>query len=371
MASVEVLQVSTSTGDVQIPSTPSPEDPASLLVAEQSSLTIVETTVTVEELPSGVPRTIYDETDTALLLGPTGSETIMVNRQGLKLKRYFWAAPSNTAKCTLLFVHGHGAHQCFELLNYQGPGLPPTYQGSWVQSLNNGGINVVGIDNQGCGRSEGFNGLRFYVDSFDDYVTDVLQVAESVSTDLASSKPLPLFIAGVSLGGCITFFAVQRRPELFAGALLLAPMLSLERASRKGLNPIMRPLASIFSRIIPTAPIIATDRNSLYPNIQAMWDADPLTMHIKTRVRNAHEYLRATEMAMASLEDIDLPLLLVHSENDTMTDAEGSKQLYLKAKSGDKTLRLVNSFWHVLLKEPSNEKILAMMTEWILARVDK
>jgi alpha-beta hydrolase superfamily lysophospholipase len=30
---------------------------------------------------------------------------------------------------------------------------------------------------QGCGRSEGKRGLRFYVEKFDDYVQDVLQLA--------------------------------------------------------------------------------------------------------------------------------------------------------------------------------------------------
>ncbi len=30
---------------------------------------------------------------------------------------------------------------------------------------------------QGCGRSEGKRGLRFYCENFDDYVADVLQLA--------------------------------------------------------------------------------------------------------------------------------------------------------------------------------------------------
>jgi hypothetical protein len=47
-------------------------------------------------------------------------------------------------------------------------------------------------------------------------------------------------------------------------------MLSLEKVSRKGLNPYIRPIANLLARVAPTAAIVATERNTLYPNIQAM-----------------------------------------------------------------------------------------------------
>ena len=72
---------------------------------------------------------------------------------------------------------------------------------------------------------------------------------------------------------------------------------------------------------------------------------------------------------MASLDSVDFPFLVFHSENDTMCDPDGSKQLYLRAKSVDKTLRLVNHMWHVLVKERGNEHILNDIIEWIHARV--
>ena len=122
---------------------------------------------------------------------------------------------------------------------------------------------------------------------------------------------LPHFIGGISLGGCIAFNAAladsdagsqlfkcagagvgrpvgarmlcrpvmhlptgRRRPACSAasprcrGAVLLAPMLSLEKVSRKGLNPYIRPLASPLSWLAPTAAIVATEKNTLYPHIQ-------------------------------------------------------------------------------------------------------
>ena len=52
------------------------------------------------------------------------------------------------------------------------------------------------------------------------------------------------------------------------GASLLAPMLSLEKVSRKGINPYIRPIANLLSWLAPTAAIVATEKNVLYPDIQ-------------------------------------------------------------------------------------------------------
>ena len=108
----------------------------------------------------------------------------------------------------MLFVHGHGAYLMHELLNVpvfhitpdvgvevllraiqvliisrkltgddvrmQKPGSPAKYRNSWVEKLNQEGFSVCGIDQQGCGFSEG---LECYVERFDHYVDDVLQFA--------------------------------------------------------------------------------------------------------------------------------------------------------------------------------------------------
>ena len=293
--------------------------------------------------PGGIPPSFYDDLDPAVYLGPAGVQATMVNKQGLKLKTYSW--PAKDPKCVLLFVHGHGAYLHFEVLRGTVPGAPQRYDGSWAESLNAAGISVCGLDNQGCGLSEGLNGLRFYVESFDDYVDDVLQLAAAVAghppptgcppfaLPSRAFAGLPTFLSGISLGGCIVYNAADRAPaDLFRGVVFLAPMLSLERASRKGLNPYLRPLSAVLSLLVPTAALVTTDRNTKYPDIQVIWDQDPLTAVGKTRVRNANEYLRVTEQAMATLGEVEFPFIVFHSENDTMCDSDGSKQLYLRAK---------------------------------------
>lgn len=56
----------------------------------------------------------------------------------------------------------------------------------------------------------------------------------------AAFAGLPVFAMGTSLGGCIASHAALREPDLFAGLILIAPMLSLEKVARSGLNPYLR-----------------------------------------------------------------------------------------------------------------------------------
>lgn len=98
-------------------------------------------------------------------------------------------------------------------------------------------------------------------------------------------------------------------------------------------------------------------------------DADPLVAHINTRVRNANEYLRCTESVMGRLGEVTLPLLVVHSENDSMCDPDGSKALYREARGDDKTIRLVNHMWHVLVKEDGNEILQEELIAWVKTRL--
>lgn len=39
-----------------------------------------------------------------------------------------------------------------------------------------------------------------------------------------------------------------------------------------------------------------------------------------------------------------------------------------RPQSQDKTLRLINSFWHILVREPGNDKINAAIADWVLER---
>lgn len=168
---------------------------------------------------------------------------------------------------------------------------------------------------------------------------------------------------------------VMREPALFEGGglVLMAPMISLEKVSRKSPNKYMLPVARLLSWLVPTAPLVATEKNEVHPMIQEMWDSDPRTSRdAYTRVRSAYEYITACDRLMDALRGGGVlagqRLLLFHSERDTMVDPEGSKALMALSASEDKTVRWVNDMWHVLTKEPGCDDIVAEICRWILER---
>jgi acylglycerol lipase len=373
---------------------------AVVISTQQTSNSISTISPTIEPILSEAlhqppPTTCYDNVDPTLYLGPSGYQKTITNHQQLKLKAYYW--PAKNPKASIIFVHGHGSHLFFELLKTTELGQPPFYTNSWAERWNDAGISVTGIDLQGCGRSEG---LRFYVNSFDDYISDNMLLARSLADEPGFAN-VPLFISGISMGGNIALNCILKDIEetnnnnnnnnetnnstngikpppppppsssLFSGVALLAPMICLDKVSRKGLNPYLRPISTILSWLTPTAAVVATDKNTMYPDIQDQWDADPLVCHMNTRVRNANEYLRSTELLKKKLHTMTAPFIVFHSENDTMCDCDGSKDLYLKAQSEDKALRLVNKHWHILVKEEGNVAINEEIGKWVLARAQR
>lgn len=289
---------------------------------------------------------------------------------GLELRTYFW--PARDAKAVVLLAHGHGSYLLHEFLKPTGVGLPCVYEGSWVQALNDAGFSVCGLDQIGHGFSAGLRGLRCHFNHFPDLVTDVTAFARFVTerTDMPGfGKGLPLFMLGCSMGGAVTAYTLHNAPPgLFRGAVMLAPMLSLERISRKGLNPYLRLLSWVLSTWAPALQVVATEKSPIDEQLQMQWEQDPHTYSEPTRVRVAHEYVLATEYLCREMSSMDFPFLVFHSERDTMCDPDGSKRLFLTAKSKDKQLRLVNDMWHVIVKEQDNERVLKHVIAWMAER---
>ncbi|CAL5219173.1 g957 [Coccomyxa viridis] len=311
-------------------------------------------------------RTLFKNEPKERQLGPHGSSSSFLNSQGLRIASYYWPADGKV-KAVVVFVHGHGAYLMHELLHIPTAGMPPQYSKSWVEVLNKAGFSVCGIDQQGCGFSEG---LECYVERFHYYVDDVLQFARSLnSCTVKGFSGKQMFIAGCSLGGCISVNAICREGKLFKGAALFAPMLSLERASQHGLNYYLRPLAALLSYVWPTLPAASTTKNDQHPELQALWDEDPLCWHGATRARVAHEYLLAAEAGLKAMNAYTFPFIVFHGGDDTLTDPDGSKKLYERSQSKDKTFRLMPGRWHVLLKEPGNDVILKEVISWMTERV--
>mmetsp|Transcript_36433 Transcript_36433/g.86536 ORF Transcript_36433/g.86536 Transcript_36433/m.86536 type:complete len:322 (-) Transcript_36433:283-1248(-) len=303
-------------------------------------------------------------------LGSFGERMTFKNKQGLDLTGYFW--PAEDAKAVVIINHGHGSFLPYEYLASQGLGKPRIYKNSWVEKWNLNGYSVCGFDVQSHGRSEGARGLRWYFESFDDLVDDLLQFRREEVPKRNAFKNIPVFLCGISMGGCLVVETLLRVWDLgeFAGAALLSPMLSLEQLARNPVNRILRPLSSLMNVVWPTLAAVKVAKNPVFPELQEQFDTDPYTSgNHNTRVRVAVEYLRVTSKLMSELSQMKFDFIVFHSKQDTMTDPDGSRALYEKSKATSKTMTSVDSMWHFLTHEDGNEDVQKSITSWMESRL--
>eukprot|EP00242_Pyramimonas_sp_CCMP2087_P006857 CAMPEP_0198218088 /NCGR_PEP_ID=MMETSP1445-20131203/67289_1 /TAXON_ID=36898 /ORGANISM="Pyramimonas sp., Strain CCMP2087" /LENGTH=316 /DNA_ID=CAMNT_0043894979 /DNA_START=174 /DNA_END=1121 /DNA_ORIENTATION=- len=299
-------------------------------------------------------------------LSPNGFLRQFTNKSDLKITSYWW--PAANAKAVVLLVHGHGSYVAFDYLKMVVPGNPKEYAGSWIERFNAAGYSVCGIDFQGCGRSEALNGLTSHFESFQDLLDDVIELAVAAKGESGNTTEhfagLPIFLGGISMGGCVVAQVLHQRGDLFAGGVLLAPMLSLEKISKQLVNRVLKPFSKLLSVVVPTWGLVKVERNVMFPLVQEDLDKDPLIYHGWTRVRSATEYVQSSEETVQAMPDMTFPFIVFHSRNDTMTDPEGSQMLYDRSKSADKTLHLLDSMWHGLTREVGNESVREQILEW-------
>ena len=59
----------------------------------------------------------------------------------------------------------------------------------------------------------------------------------------------------------------------------------------------------------------------------------------------------------------------MHGTAEKIADPEGTKELYIRSQSTDKTLKLYEGLYHELVNEPEKDQVIADLKEWILTRI--
>ncbi|KAJ7536430.1 hypothetical protein O6H91_12G069300 [Diphasiastrum complanatum] len=294
-------------------------------------------------------HTLFYENDA----GVKSSETYIVNSRGVELFTKSWLPETGKPKAVIFFCHGYGDTVTF-------------YFEGIARKLVAAQYAVFGMDYEGFGLSSGLHG---YIHNFDIMVDDVIEHYASVR-EQPELKGLPCFLFGESMGGAVALKAHLKRPSLWDGAVLVAPMCKIAEDMYPPwlLVQILKMLAPLFptGKLVPDRDVAAHAFRDPEKRKQVIYNVTGYGG--RPRLKTALELLRATDDIEASLHKVSLPLLILHGAADRVTDPSVSKALYEQSSSSDKTLHLYEDAWHCILEGESDEiihKVLKDIISWL------
>jgi acylglycerol lipase len=266
--------------------------------------------------------------------------------KGLKLYYQCWL-PDKKPKAVLLVAHGLAEHsgRYKNLVDYFVPK----------------GYAVYALDHRGHGKSEG---RRSYVDNFNDYLIDLKTFFDRVKKEHKNAK---IFLFGHSLGATIAAAYAVKHQDGLAGLMVSGSSL----VPPPGVSPALLAIAGILSALVPKMGVTVLDASTISRD-QSVVDAyvnDPLVFRGKVPARTGAELARMWKQLPDQMPKIKLPILIMHGQADQLSDPRGSKLLYERVGSKDKTLKIYDSCYHEICNEPERKRVCSDMEKWLTKHI--
>lgn len=277
-------------------------------------------------------------------------ESYEVNARGLQIFSKSWLPEKRPIKALICFCHGYGDTCTF------------LFEGT-AKKFASSGYGVFALDYPGFGLSEGLHG---YIPSFDSLVNDVTEHFSKIK-EIPEFRGLPSFLFGQSMGGAVALKVHFNQPRTWDGAVLVAPMCKIAEdvAPPWPLQQLLICIAKVLPRekLVPQKDLAELAFKEKKKRDQCCYNV--IAYKDKPRLRTALEMLRTTQEIERRMEQVSLPILILHGEADTVTDPSVSKALYEKANNPDKKLYLYNDAYHSLIEGEPDEMIFRVLDDII------
>ncbi|XP_034601279.1 caffeoylshikimate esterase isoform X2 [Setaria viridis] len=263
------------------------------------------------------------------------------NSRGVEIFSKCWFPENHHMKAIVCLCHGYGDTCTFFL-----DGV--------ARKIASAGYGVYALDYPGFGLSEGLHG---YIPSFDTLVNDVAEHFAKVKGN-PEHRGLPSFLFGQSMGGAVALKVHSKQPNEWNGAILVAPMCKIA-------DDVVPPWP-VWQVLIFVAKILPKEK--LVPQkdlAELAFKEKKKQEQDKPRLRTALEMLNTSQEIERCLEEVSLPIIILHGEADLVTDPAVSKALYKKAKSQDKKLCLYKGAHHAILEGEPDDTIFQVLDDII------
>ncbi|CAA7029447.1 unnamed protein product [Microthlaspi erraticum] len=260
-------------------------------------------------------------------------EEFVSNSRGMKLFTCVWKPVKQEPKALIFLCHGYAMESSITM-------------NSTATRLAKAGFVVYGMDYEGHGKSEGLSG---YISNFGDLVDDV-SIHYSTICEKEENKENMRFLLGESMGGAVVLLLARKKPG-FWDAEEVKP------------HPVVTSILTKLTWFIPTWKIVPgndiIDIAIKEPHIRTQVRENKYCYKGRPRLNTAYELLMVSLDLEKNLQQVSIPFIVLHGEDDKVTDKSISKMLYELASSSDKTFKLYPNMWHALLygETPENVEI--------------
>jgi alpha-beta hydrolase superfamily lysophospholipase len=173
------------------------------------------------------------------------------------------------------------------------------------------------------------------------------------------------FLVGHSMGGAVALTYAIRHGDTIAGLVVSGPAVATEAVPAA-----LKAITAALSRLAPNLPVfkIEDDAISRDPQVVLDYQNDPLNWPGKLPARTLGEIMRAMDTVPRDAAALRVPLLLLHGGDDRLCPPEGSRKVYARAGSADKTLKVYDGLYHEIFNEPEQAVVLDDLAAWLAER---
>jgi alpha-beta hydrolase superfamily lysophospholipase len=271
----------------------------------------------------------------------TGSFT---NADGLKIFTRYWPIQGD-AKAVVIIVHGLGEHSGRYL--------------HVADALNQAGYICYSLDHSGHGNSEG---KRVQVANTRQFILDLKQYYDSIKAKYPNEK---IFILGHSMGSVISLQFVYTYPDAIDALVVTGTATDVKSEQSSLLVTLLTAIHSFAPHLRLGQPLNDPAALTRNPEFQQLWIEDTLVNKGRTPISILKYILDTGEMLQEIAEKITVPILIMHGEADEIAPISGSRIMYKRIGSKDKTVKTWPEMHHEIMNEIGYEAVLKIIIEWV------